>query len=135
MDRKKQLTKECSELWKYACAATYGNKCLLCGKTDQTTFHHYIPKSKSKRLQFDVSNGIPICNMREHYILHHGNNPEATRKICDDIIKIRGKKWYNDLMEKAKRPEHSINTISWLEEQKKILEHIILTKVNIVKKS
>lgn len=129
--KKTKLCKVCDNLWKLASAKVWGDKCIICGLTDQTTFHHYIPKSKSYRLRFDVLNAVPLCNSREHFILHHGDDPDKQRKICNDIVAKRGKKWYNYIEKNRKTDETSIYTLGWLEKQREILEHIIVGYGNI----
>lgn len=43
-------------------------KCLVCGKPTQV-IHHFVPKSVSNRLRYDIHNGVALCNgchMRHH---------------------------------------------------------------------
>ena len=91
--KKTKLSKECIELWKQCCYKAWGDSCIICGRTDQTTYHHYIPRSRSTLLKYDVLNGVPICNMKAHYKLHHNGTPDEVREICDTIRRKRGKKW------------------------------------------
>ncbi len=119
--KKQALEKQLLELWKMACLKKWGDRCIFCGRNDQTTFHHYIPKSRSLILRFDVKNGVPMCNMREHAKLHHYGTPDEVRELCEQIRKVRGKEWC-EYIDKQKNT-HQTNTISFLERQKeKLLE-------------
>lgn len=125
--KKTLIADECNKLWKLACYELWGGACILCGKTDQTTFHHYIPKSQSIRLKFDPINGVPLCNMREHYIIHHGHNPDTVRKICQDIRDTKGKKWCEYIDLRAKMDNGGLFTVKWIEEQREKLQKTIDT--------
>jgi len=116
--KKKRLAKECGNLWKYACHKKWGGECIICGHSDQTTFHHYIPKSRSLSLRYDIMNGVPLCNMKCHYKIHHSGTPDEVREICDTIRKKRGKEWCEYIDNAKKQDNTGLNTIAWLEEQK-----------------
>jgi len=123
--KKQALDKELLELWKMACYKAWGDECIICGNTDQTTYHHYIPKSRSIRLKYDVINGVPICNGKAHYKLHHSGTPDEVFEICETIRIKRGKTWC-DYIDKAKAMDNrSIYTLRWLEEQKEILNNYL----------
>ncbi len=66
-------------------------KCLLCGKP-ANCLHHFIAKSVSSSLRYELKNGIPIC-ASDHFRLHNSGDPEYELKIQ----RIKGKKWYDDL--------------------------------------
>ncbi len=122
---KQKLEKECIDLWKRCCLKMWGENCIFCGSKDQTTFHHYIPRSRSTLLKYDPMNGVPMCNMREHAKIHHFGTPDEVRELCQRIRDIRGKKWCN-YIDKAKQEDNrSINTITWLTKQKqKLLDYL-----------
>jgi hypothetical protein len=123
MNKKQALEKQLLDLWKMACLKRYGDRCIFCGQNDQTTFHHYIPKSRSLVLRFDIENGVPMCNAREHSKIHHYGTPDEVREMCEHIRKVRGKKWcdYIDAQKKSTQK----NTITFLEEQlEKLLTYL-----------
>lgn len=123
--KKQQLDKELIELWKRCCDKAWGDECIICGRTDQTTYHHYIPRSRSILLKYDPINGVPICNMRAHYKLHHNGTPDEVREICETIRKKRGKKWC-DYIDKAKKQDNrNLYTLGWLEKQREILKEYL----------
>jgi hypothetical protein len=117
--KKQALEKELLELWKMACLKRYGDNCIFCGRHDQTTFHHYIPKSRSLLLRFDTENGVPMCNMREHSKIHHYGTPDEVWELCEHIRKVRGKKWCDYINKQKSCTQKS--TLTFLEEQKKKL--------------
>ncbi len=97
-DKKKKLRERADKLFTLAVLKKWGSDCEICGKP-ATTAHHYIPKSLSQSLRYDLENGVPICNDC-HMSIHRKNDPECIEKI----INHRGKKWTNYL-EKNRRKE------------------------------
>ena len=113
--KKTRLEKKGLELWKQACAKKWGTKCEICGK-DASTFHHFIYKSASNALKFDVENGVPICRDCHFKIHRQKKNGFMALRIRDR----RGKKWSDYIQSKD---GVLINrTIGWLEEQIKGLD-------------
>jgi len=110
---KKYLEKEAMELWQLACAKKWGEKCAICGMP-ANTFHHFIPKSRSTLLKYDVENGVPLC-LKHHYIIHFSKNPAEIHRLVDKIRTKRGKKWCEYIDKKEKSKEGGFNTIKWLE--------------------
>jgi len=82
--------------------------CLVCGDP-VSCCHHYIPKSQSNNLRYDVANLIPICG-KCHFKHHTCGDPH----IQNTIEKIRGQKWVDDL--EKRRREICKFTVSYLEE-------------------
>jgi len=123
--KKNNLDKECNTLWKLACYKMWGDECIICGHTDQTTYHHYIPKGRSIRLKYDVINGVPICNMKAHYKLHHSGTPDEVREICDTIREKRGEAWCKYIDKERVKDNTSLYTLSWLEAQRDKLKEYL----------
>lgn len=71
-------------------------KCEICG---QPTFcgHHFIEKSKSNRLRYEISNLIPVCLSCHCKIHNRFSYSLGAYDIIDLIIKGRGKKWFDKL--------------------------------------
>ena len=68
-------------------------KCEACGSENQVG-HHWIEKSRSSFLRYDLRNIIPLCNSC-HSKIHNifGNSVVGGLNIAEKIISIRGKKW------------------------------------------
>jgi len=112
-----KLEKKLNKLWELKCAEKWGNEsCEICGG-EFSCFHHFIRKSRSTLLRYDVENGIPVC-VRCHYKIHFGE-PIDEYRIYDQIRKQRGKKWAKYIEDR----EHiSIKkNILWLKEQEALL--------------
>lgn len=62
-------------------------KCFSCGKP-ATVGHHYIPKSLSAALRYDIKNGIPLCQGC-HLAIHKNYDPEINNRI---VFKL-GQEW------------------------------------------
>ena len=98
--KKNKLEKEAEEIWKQLALKKWGTKCLACGELGDV-FHHFIPKSRSVLLRFDVENAIPICS-KCHYKIHFSSKPTEIHRIVEEIRRARGKDWcdYIDVMER-----------------------------------
>ena len=68
----------------------YGRGCLVCSGT-LSCLHHYIPKSRSTHLRYNLKNGIPICQSC-HFKLH---NSDPT--IQNEINRIKGDDWIKEI--------------------------------------
>lgn len=112
----KRLRQEADTLFSKACFKHWGNKCPICGR-EATATHHFIPKSISSALRYEVLNGVPldyICHIVE---IHTRGNPLA----LEGIIKARGQAWYDRLKELKREGEGKtgLNTVSYY---KRIIE-------------
>jgi hypothetical protein len=87
----KYLRIKCDKLFSQACFKVWGNKCI-CGK-EATATHHFIPKSISAYLRYNVLNGVPLCYYEHIIRIHSQGDP----RVFEDIIKLRGQKWYKEL--------------------------------------
>ena len=68
-------------------------KCEACGGPNQVG-HHWIEKSRSSFLRYNLENIIPLCNSC-HSKIHNvfGNNIVGGLNIAETIIKKRGQEW------------------------------------------
>ena len=121
MKNKKQLLeKELTDLWKSRCLETYEPFCEYCGQP-MSAFHHFIPKSRSTLLRYDIKNAIPLCQ-KCHYKIHFSSKPSEVYEIVKSIRENRGKDWCKYIDE---REGISISkTMLWLNEQKNKLTNI-----------
>ncbi len=69
--------------------------CEVCNCQVQQ-LHHFFSKSIYGHLRYDPDNLISLCNSC-HFKLHHHGDPT----IQEAIIENRGRKWFNNLKEKA----------------------------------
>ena len=65
--------------------------CLLCN-TELTCGHHFIHKSQSKKLRYDIKNILPVCK-KHHYRIHRRNNPLDILLIIDKMKELHGQGW------------------------------------------
>lgn len=65
--------------------------CLLCRNLTQVA-HHYIKKSESNRLRYEIDNLIPLCTSC-HCALHNHETIYGNR-----IVKIKGQSWHDNLI-------------------------------------
>ena len=115
---KKKLEKELLKLWFQRSLEKWGDRCTICGRK-ATQMHHFIPRSRSRLLKYDVENAVPLCQSC-HYKIHFSSNPNEIHRLVEIIRKRRGKKWCDYIDEREKRPKASLG-IKWLEEQKQKL--------------
>lgn len=77
-------------------------KCLICSSPCEVG-HHFVRKSNSSFLRYDLRNIIPLCN-RCHCSYHLREDESFNIKIRD----IKGKEWYESI-EKDKNNYHKVN--------------------------
>ena len=79
---KEELKKVLDKKWKEASLVEYGNLCEIC-REPMSAYHHFVPKSRSTLLKFDILNSVPLCK-KHHYIIHFDIDP--TKRA--DVVKI-----------------------------------------------
>lgn len=70
-------------------------KCEGCGK-DTEVAHHWIEKSRSSNLRYNIENLIPLCHSC-HTKIHNrfGNSVMGAIDIADTVRNKRGEEWFN----------------------------------------
>ena len=93
--------------------------CLVCSKP-MVCLHHYVPKSRSTALRYDLKNGVPLCHGC-HMQLHNGD-PNIQNKINE----LNGIDWAKELDIKRQRAvrEGFKPTLKWIQDKHDILEKI-----------
>ena len=71
-------------------------RCFVCGQETQCG-HHFIEKSKSNRLRYELENIIPVCLSCHSKIHNRFSYSLGAYDIIDFIIKKKGRKWFNNL--------------------------------------
>lgn len=100
-------------------------KCEACGKPTQVG-HHWIEKSRSKNLRYNLENIIPLCNSC-HSKIHNifGNSVVGGLDVAETIINKRGRAWKEKMDKEAVKIikvdrfyyEEAINRLSRLLEE------------------
>lgn len=70
-------------------------RCLLCSQPAQVA-HHFIKKSESNRLRYEMDNLIPLCH-KCHCALHNHETIYSGR-----ITLLKGTEWFMNLIKKKK---------------------------------
>ena len=125
MTPKRKLEIMANKLWITASFERYGNMCLVCGNKAET-FHHFIPRSLSLALRYDIQNAVPLCSRygeKCHHKIHFSYDPTERHRITDTIIKARGDAWYDYIQENRRKSVK--NNVSWLKDRIKELEGFI----------
>jgi len=112
--KKKRLGDKCLRLWTEILLNRANNRCEICGQ-EANQVHHYIKKSQSNILKYDLDNGIPLC-VKHHFLIHYGQEAELNA----EIVKNRGFKWHNKLI--IKKKIITKNSITWYQENIERLE-------------
>ena len=98
--KKHRLESQAMAIWWELTRRKWGSVCEICGEP-AVEMHHFVPRSRSRLLKFDVENAVPLCKSCHTKIHYSGNEGEATR--MEEIIKKkRGKKWQNYIEEKER---------------------------------
>lgn len=87
-----KLQKDCDKLLTPICKKTTPF-CEACGKATEVG-HHWIEKSRSSYLRYDLRNIVALCNSC-HAKIHNrfGNSVVGGLDVAQTIIKKRGKTW------------------------------------------
>lgn len=96
----KGLRAKCDKLFSMAVFKFWGDKCTICRK-EATATHHFIPKSLSAYLRYEVKNGCPLCYYDHIIRIHTQGDPRA----IETIIEARGKKWHEEIKTMRKAGE------------------------------
>lgn len=99
IDKKKKLKE-----WSKQVRERDGNKCVICGSTENLNAHHILPKEGKifKSLMFDLDNGITLCVSHHKFsyeisphknpfvftIWLHANKLNQFNKLADKFDKI-----------------------------------------------
>lgn len=119
--KKQILEKECIVLWRQASVKRWGGHCAICGKVGDH-MHHFIARSRSTALKYDVENAVPLCR-GHHYSIHNEMDILKRRALEDFIINGRGLNWLTYISE-HKSAKIQVR-IWWLEDIKKELEGML----------
>lgn len=87
---------------------TYG-KCESCGIREATCCHHYVYKSQSNFLRYNLDNLVRICP--ECHTRHHKSGDS---EIMSRVIVKRGIEWEQGLQSQRRTPQKL--TVSYLQE-------------------
>ena len=96
MTPKQRLKSKALKLWysKYL-----KDSCEICPSTFVLQAHHFYFRSSYPQLAFSKDNHITLCR-GHHFLLH----TKDAKKIEEQIIEKRGKKWYNRLKKESQKP-------------------------------
>lgn len=114
--------KKCDKLYQEVGRELY-NKCMICGG-EYSCLHHFVKKSQSTALRYDIKNGIPICN-RCHCNIHQGKDDTVTARICY----LKGQDWYDELMEKKRLGIGKYFGKTWYREKMEKLSKIQASRI------
>ncbi len=98
-----------------------GGLCEICEINPAYCCHHYIEKSLSNRLRYELFNGIRVCK-KCHNAIHSTSDPAIFRKMD----KVLGKKKIRKL-EKLRRDEVKVCE-EWYQNNLERLKKICLKK-------
>jgi len=91
----KRLRNKADRLFQQVCVSLTP-KCESCGKKAEVT-HHFIPKSLSSNLRYNIDNGISLCNSC-HFKHHSTGDPF----IYEAMTRNKPAEWFN-LIKKERR--------------------------------
>lgn len=83
--------------------------CEACGK-QATQIHHFVPRSLSNNLRYDLNNGISLCKG-----CHHKHHAAGDPAIYEAITRNKSKEWFKYIREQRDKPVKV--SLQWYEEQ------------------
>jgi len=118
MNKIKKLRNKADKLFQQVCLLLEPN-CEACGKKAEVV-HHFIPKSLSANLRYNIDNGISLCNS-----CHFKHHSTADPDIYEAMTKYKSTEWF-ELIGKERRKLIK-PTIAYYEKQIKKLEKLYQT--------
>lgn len=94
-EEEERLTKRADSL--YQTIGKILKPCSIVSGEPTEVMHHYIYKSQSKNLRYDLDNGIPLTN-REHTRHHLSGDP----RIVSTITLKMGEEWVSEMQLRRK---------------------------------
>lgn len=114
--KKARLRQKADKLWTEVCLKQGNYRCEICDKETHQV-HHFVPKSQSKALRLDTTNGVCLC-LGCHFTHHTKGDPF----IHTQIIKQKGSDFIKYLHNKRYQPFKE--TTGWLEEKIETLNQL-----------
>lgn len=111
----KGLKKKANDLWRIR-GLELEPLCCVCGKK-AVLRHHFIAKSLSNSLRFDIKNGISMC-WHHHQCFHSMGDPD----IYEAMTRNKSAEWFAHI--KTMRRKEVNTNLSFYEESVKILEKL-----------
>ena len=111
----KRARAKADRLFQIACLKLNPNSMVSGLKAEVT--HHFVPKSLSMALRYDIANGITLTN-GEHFQHHSQGDPDIYEKMTAN----KGAEWFDYI--KIKRRITIKPTLAWFEEQIRILSNL-----------
>lgn len=93
LSEKAQIQEDADEILQKLVVKKYP-KCECCGQP-VSCGHHFIEKSKSNILRYDLKNIIPVCHGCHTKFHNKFGFSYLSYQIIADTIKRRGKKWHD----------------------------------------
>ena len=120
---KKYLREKADKLARLCALKKNGEVCEYCGKTENIQVHHFIPRSDSAYLRYNLKNLVCLCSYCHIIKLHRKADPD----IVPYIIKSRGQDWYDNLkaLKKKGLEAKSITTVKYYQEVIMALEEYL----------
>lgn len=109
LTNKQQLRKQADILWSKAIKKKHKGKCFVCREKGVDP-HHFVPRSLSLSLRYDLENGIFLCRGC-HFDIHFKSDPMIGLVIAFK----KGRAWVEYL--RIKKKERIKYTTLWLKEQ------------------
>ncbi len=83
----KKLKKQLWELCRQITLIRYGNKCVLCDKTDKLNIHHWIfNELNSSKYRYNISNLCTLCFFHHLRYIHTRSSWNVLKTLKDAII-------------------------------------------------
>jgi hypothetical protein len=118
----KKYQKEADKLFQEIGRKIYSD-CFVCGR-QMSCLHHFVKKSQSTGLRYNLKNAIPLC-VKCHCSIHQGLND----MVVGQIVALKGVDWLSELEIEKKHGLGLKFGVIWYKEQVRRLKLVNPYKV------
>jgi len=125
--RMKRVKKALAILWSKAVRSRDGNRCVLCGATENLAAHHWLyHKAHSLSLAYNVGNGATLCYSCHIIKIHRRADGATVLRLAEKMTDILGPGTIDEMREIVKDKDlQAVMTLEDLELLRVAFEELV----------